>query len=318
MSRYVLVRLANGLIVLWAALSLSFLVLHLVPGDPVSIMLRSGGGGDPVGVDAAQAAALRTELGLDRPLYEQYTDFVVRALSLDFGTSFGTGDEVSAMLARALPSTLELATASLLLTVVLGVAAALAATLAPWAPLRNAVLSSTVAGISLPSFWTAILLIQVFSFGLGWFPAYGDSDSSRLVLPAIALALPSAGVLAQLLAKGLRTALAEPYVRTARAKGAGRLRTAWHHAFRNASIPALTMLGMMIGNILAGAIITETVFARAGIGRLTADAIADQDFPVIRAIIFLAGALYVLVNLAVDLIYPKVDPRIVLQAGATA
>ncbi|MFD7508958.1 ABC transporter permease [Streptomyces sp. NPDC059853] len=313
MRRYVLVRLANGIIVLWAALSLSFLVLHLVPGDPVSIMLRSAGGGDPMGVDRAQADALRAELGLDRPLYAQYADFVSRALTLDFGTSFGTGDEVSAMLGRALPSTLELATASLLLTAVLGVAAALAATLAPWAPLRNAVLSGTVAGISLPSFWTAILLIQVFSFGLGWFPAYGDGDASRLVLPAIALALPSAGVLAQLLAKGLRTALAEPYVRTARAKGAGRLRTVWTHAFRNASIPALTMLGMMIGNILAGAIITETVFARAGIGRLTADAIADQDFPVIRAIIFLAGALYVVVNLAVDLIYPKVDPRIVLQ-----
>ncbi|RKN08431.1 ABC transporter permease [Streptomyces radicis] len=314
MTRYVLVRLVNGLFVLWAALTVSFLVLHLVPGDPVSVMLR-GGGGEGAAIDGSLADELRADLGLDRPVHEQYLDFVWQVARLDFGTSFSTGDEVGAVLARALPSTLELAGASLLLALVLGVAAAVAATLLPNAPLRSAVLSATVVGNALPSFWTGIILLQVFSFGLGWFPAYGDGEFDQLVLPAFALALPGVGLLAQVLGRSLRTALAEPYVRTARAKGASRLRAVTVHALRNAAIPAMTLFGLMIGGIVAGAIVTETVFARQGIGRLTADAIGAHDFPVIRALVFLAGALYVLVNLAVDLIYPKVDPRIVLRSA---
>ncbi|MDT0317775.1 MULTISPECIES: ABC transporter permease [unclassified Streptomyces] len=316
MTRYVLVRLGNGVFVLWAALTVSFLVLHLVPGDPVSVMLR-GNGGEGSSVDPAAADALRADLGLDRPPHEQYLDFVWQAVRLDFGTSFATGDEVSAVLGRALPSTLELAAASLLLALVLGVAAALAASLLPTAPLRSAVLSATVVGNAVPTFWTGVVLLQVFSFRLGWFPAFGEGDLSHLVLPAFALALPGIGLLAQVLGRSLRTALGEPYVRTARAKGASRLRAVTVHALRNAAIPAMTLFGLMIGGIVAGAIITETVFSRPGLGALTAKAIDTHDFPVIRALVFLAGALYVLVNLAVDLVYPRVDPRIVLTAGAT-
>ncbi|TDC73980.1 ABC transporter permease [Streptomyces hainanensis] len=314
MIRYVLVRLGNGLFVLWAALTVSFLVLHLVPGDPVSVMLR-GNGGEASSVDPAAADALRAELGLDRPVHEQYLDFVWRAARLDFGTSFTTGDEVRAVLGRSLGPTLELAAAALLLTLVLGVAAAVAGTLLPKAPLRSAVLSATVVGNAVPSFWTGIVLLQVFSFGLGWFPAYGAGDLGQLVLPAFALALPGIGTLAQVLSRSLRTALADPYVRTARAKGASRLRATTAHALRNAAIPAMTLFGLMVGGIVAGAVITETVFSRPGLGTLTANAIGGHDFPVIRALVFLAGALYVLVNLAVDLVYPKVDPRIVLRAA---
>ncbi|MDT0266624.1 ABC transporter permease [Streptomyces sp. DSM 44915] len=314
MTRYVLVRVVNGVFVLWAALTVSFLVLHLVPGDPVSVMLR-GAGGEGSAVDRAAADELRAELGLDQPVYRQYLEFVANAARLEFGTSFRSGDEVTAVLGRALPATLELAAAALLLTLVIGVAAAVAGSLLPTAPLRSAVLSATVLGNALPSFWTGILLLQVFSFGLGWFPAFGAGTIDQLVLPAVALALPGIGLLAQVLGRSLRTALAEPYVRTARAKGASRLRAVTAHALRNAAIPAMTLFGLMIGGIVAGAVVTETVFAREGIGRLTALSIGAHDFPVIRALVFLAGALYVVVNLAVDLIYPKVDPRIVLRAA---
>ncbi|RKN44858.1 ABC transporter permease [Streptomyces hoynatensis] len=314
MTRYVLVRLGNGLFVLWAALTVSFMVLHLVPGDAVTVMLR-GRGGEGSSVDPAAADALRAQLGLDRPLYAQYLDFVWGAVRLDFGTSFATGDEVSAVLGRSLPPTLELAAAALLLTLVAGVAAAVTASLLPSAPLRSAVWSVTVAGGAVPSFWTGIILLQVFSFRLGWFPAFGEGDLSRLVLPAFALALPGIGTLTQVLGRSLRTALADPYVRTARAKGASRLRATTVHALRNAAIPAMTLFGMMVGGIVAGAVITETVFSRPGLGTLTAKAIDTHDFPVIRALVFLVGALYVLINLAVDLVYPKVDPRIVLRSA---
>lgn len=314
MTRYVLVRVVNGLFVLWAALTLSFLVLHLVPGDPVAVMLR-GAGGEGSAVDPAAADALRAQLGLDQPVYRQYLEFVGDAARWEFGTSFRSGDEVTAVLGRALPATLELAGAALLLSLVVGVAAAVAASLLPTAPLRSAVLSSTVVGNALPSFWTGIILLQVFSFGLGWFPAFGAGTLDQLVLPAITLALPGIGLLTQVLGRGLRTALAEPYVRTARAKGARRLRVVTVHALRNAAIPAMTLFGLMIGGIVAGAVVTETVFAREGVGRLTAEAIGAHDFPVIRALVFLAGALYVVVNLAVDLIYPRVDPRIVLRSA---
>ncbi|WP_062205189.1 ABC transporter permease [Streptomyces sp. NBRC 109706] len=313
MTRYVLVRIVNGLFVLWAALTVSFLVLHLVPGDPVSVMLRTGGS-EAVAVDRSLADELRADLGLDQPLYRQYLEFVGNALRLDFGTSFQTGDEVTSVLSRALPATLELAGASLLLALLVGVTTAVGASLLPTARLRSAVLSSTVVGNALPSFWVGIILLQVFSFGLGWFPAYGNGEFAQLVLPAIALALPSIGLLTQVLGRSLRTALAEPYVRTARAKGASKLRAVTVHALRNAAIPAMTLFGLMIGGIVAGAIITESVFSRQGLGRLTAEAIGAHDFPVIRALVFLAGALYVAVNLAVDLIYPKVDPRIVLRS----
>ncbi|GAA3850365.1 ABC transporter permease [Streptomyces sedi] len=314
MTRYVLVRVVNGLFVLWAALTASFLVLHLVPGDPVAVMLR-GAGGEGTAVDPAAADELRAELGLDQPVYRQYLEFVGDAARGEFGTSFRSGDEVTAVLGGALPATLELAGAALLLTLVVGVAAAVAASLLPTAPLRSAVLSSTVVGNALPSFWTGIILLQVFSFGLGWFPAFGAGDLSQLVLPAITLALPGIGLLTQVLGRGLRAALAEPYVRTARAKGASRARAVFVHALRNAAIPAMTLFGLMIGGIVAGAVVTETVFAREGVGRLTAEAIGTHDFPVIRALVFLAGALYVVVNLAVDLIYPRVDPRIVLRSA---
>ncbi|WP_020579645.1 ABC transporter permease [Actinopolymorpha alba] len=315
MRGYVVRRLVHGAFVLWAAVTLSFAVLHLVPGDPVSIMLGQGEGADVSNVSAAQVEALRASLGLDRPLPLQYLSYLWNAVHLDFGQSYSTGEPVTTMIARALPATVSLALLSLLIAVATGVGAAIAATLLPWAPARSLFLSTTVVGVSVPSFWIAILLIQLLSFRLGWFPAVGNDGLTSLVLPAVSLAIPTAGVLAQVLGKSIRTALGEPYILTARAKGAGRLRILLRHAIRNASIPTMTMIGMMVGGVLAGATITETIFARQGVGRITVDAINAHDFPVIQALVFFAGGLYVLVNLVVDLVYPKVDPRIVVRTA---
>jgi peptide/nickel transport system permease protein len=168
----------------------------------------------------------------------------------------------------------------------------------------------TVVGVAVPSFWLAIVLLQVFSFTLGWFPAFGGDGVRALVLPALTLALITAGTFGQILTRGLTDALAEPYADTARAKGLGRTRVVLGHALRNASIPVFTMVGMMVGGILSGAVIVETVYGRAGIGRLFVEAVRGQDFPLIQALIVLSGGLFVVVTLVVDLAYRWIDPRI--------
>jgi peptide/nickel transport system permease protein len=315
-SSYIVRRLAQALVVLWGAVTFSFAILHLVPGDPVRIMLGGGQGGDAsASASPEQVEELRAGLGLDQPLPIQYVGFLRRLVTFDFGTSYATGQEVSSAIARALPVTVELGIAALALTVVLALVFALLGVLLPTRVLRSVFQSSTLVGTAMPSFWVAIILLQVFSFRLGWFPAYGSASLSALVLPALTVALGAAAVMGQVLVRGLRQALDEPYADTARAKGVGHVRLVVVHALRNASLPVFTMVGMLVGGIMSGAVIVETVYGRQGIGLLFVEAIRAKDFPVIQVLIVLSGGLFVLVTLLVDLTYRVIDPRVVQPDG---
>ncbi|MGW4642257.1 ABC transporter permease [Sphaerisporangium sp. NPDC004334] len=312
MRRYLATRLGQAVVVLWAAYTVSFLVLDFLPGDPVSAM--AAGGLDQAAVDPAHLEALRREYGFDRPILVQYVDYLGRALRGDFGDSVATGRPVTWTLAEALPSTLRLTATAMVLAVLLGGGLALYGTYTARLWLRQLLLSLPSVGVSLPTFWTGLMLVQLLAFRLKLLPAFGDEGAAGLVLPALTLAIPTGAMLAQVLTKSLLTTLHEPYVQTARAKGAGRVRVHLRHALRNAVLPALTLVGILVGNLTAGSVIVETVFARNGVGRETVRAVSVQDIPMVQGIVVFGALTFVLANLVVDLIYPLLDPRIVVAA----
>ncbi|ABS02428.1 ABC transporter permease [Kineococcus radiotolerans] len=318
LAGYVARRLGQAVVVLWAAFTVTFAILYLLPSDPVSIMLAGGRGGEQTAVDPAQVAALRAEHGLDDPLPVQYLHALWRTLHLDFGNSIQNGAPVSALIADALPQTALLAAAAGALALVAGVATAFLGTWTRRGWLRTALLALPPLGVSLPTFWVGLLLVQLLSFRVPVFPALGGEGLAALVLPAVTLAVPVSASIAQVLARSLRTALAEPYVDTARAKGASRARVHLRHALRNATIPTLTVGGIVVGNLLAGAVVVETVFSRVGIGRLTVTAVNGQDIPLVQGLVLLAAAVFVVTNLVVDLLYPVLDPRLRVVGGARA
>jgi peptide/nickel transport system permease protein len=313
MRRYVIRRVAQAIGVLWAAYTVSFLILDYLPGDPVSAM--AGQGADQGTADAAQLARLRAEYGFDKPVLIQYADYLGRAVRGDFGDSVATGRTVTSTIAGALPQTLELAGAALLLAVIFGGGLALLATYTSLRWLRHALLSLPPLGVSVPTFWVGLMLVELLSFRARLFPAFGNDGVRGLLLPAVTLAVLSGSMIAQVLSKSLFTTLGEPYVQTARAKGAGRARVHLRHALRNASLPALTVLGVLVGQLMANSVVVETVFSRNGLGRITADAVSRQDIPVVQGVIVFASLVFVGVNLAVDLVYPLFDPRIVPAGG---
>ncbi|MDR6168033.1 peptide/nickel transport system permease protein [Microbacterium paludicola] len=310
---YIARRVGQGLLVLWAAYTISFLVLYLLPGDAAALF---AGGADQEAVDPELVARLRAELGLDRPLWEQYLTALGRALVGDFGTSTQTGRPAADLLGEALPPTLALTGFAFVLSVVLGAVLALAASLTRTAWLRNLLFSLPPIGVSIPVFWIGLLLLQAFSFQLRLFPAMGDDGFVSLVLPAVTIAIPSGAFIAQLLSRSLRSTLAQPYVEVVRAKGAGETRVQFGHALRNAVIPTLTMGGVLVGGLLSGAVVTETVFSRLGIGRLVVTAVNNRDVPVVQIVVVFAALVFVVANLVVDLVYPLVDRRITLARTA--
>ncbi|WP_151770563.1 ABC transporter permease [Streptomyces abyssomicinicus] len=316
MGRYVLKRLAQAVGVLWAAYTVSFLVLDFLPGDPVTAM--AGAGMDSGQVDPAQVEALRHEYGFDKPVLAQYADYLGRAVRGDFGDAVSTGRPVTATLGDALPQTLQLTVTALLLAVVLGGGLAVVATYTARRWLRQLLLSLPPLGVSVPTFWVGLLLVDAFSFRLHWFPAFGNDGPRGLVLPALTLAVPTGALVAQVLAKSLLTALDQAYVETARAKGAGRWRIHLRHALRNASLPALTVVGLLVGQLVAGSVVVETVFSRDGLGRVTAAAVTSQDIPVVQGVVVFGALIFVAANLLVDLVYPLLDPRIVVASGRRA
>ncbi|WGW11267.1 ABC transporter permease [Saxibacter everestensis] len=313
-GRRLLARLGQSLVVLWAAFTVSYLILFLLPGDPVAIMLNNGG--EQGAVDPAQAEALRAEYNLDKPLVVQYAIALGKALTFDLGTSIQTGQPVTAAIAQALPLTAQLTGAAIVLAVVAGVSLAVAATYSQRRWLRNLLLSAPSLGISIPSFWLGLVLLQFLSFRHQIFPAMGSEGIKSLVLPAITLAVPTAATIAQVLARSLAGAWNQPYISAIRAKGLSRLGLLTRHALHNAAIPALTMTGVIVGNLLAGSVVTETVFSRDGVGRLAQASVGSQDIPVVQGVVLLAALIFVSVNLLVDLVYPLLDPRLRTQAPA--
>lgn len=310
MLRHLALRLAQAVGVLWAAYTVSFLVLYALPGDPVSLLA----GADATDLTPAQLDALRADFGLDRPLVVQYVDQLLSALRGDLGTSIVSGRAVAEVIGEALPPTLAISAFALLIAVVSGSGLAIAANATRHRWLANVLLGLPPLGVAVPAFWFGLMLIQWFSFTVPLFPAVGDRGFASLVLPAITLALPTGATIAQLLSKSLATTLREPYIDTAWAKGAGRARALFGHALRNAALPALTVTGLIVGQLLSGTVVTETVFSRPGLGRVTAAAVAQQDVPVVQGVVLVAAAAFVTANLAVDLVSPLLDPRIVSVA----
>lgn len=313
MVRYLLRRSAHALLVLWLAFTLSFALLFIVPGDPVELML----GDEQVrSLTPQQLAEIRAQYGTDQPFIVQYFRQLLGAVQGDLGESYRNGVSVTTTLAQAAPSTLALAGSALLLGVLLGTALAFAATLTRSEQLRGFLLSLPPIGVALPSFWVGLVLLQVFSFQLGWFPALGDRGPISLVLPAITLAIPISASVAQVLSKSLMTTVGEPYVGVLRAKGVGRLRIYFRHALRNASLPTLTVIGLIVAGLLGGAVLTETVFARNGLGQVAAVAVGQKDIPVVQGIVLLAALIFVVVSLLVDVLYTVLDPRIRFREAA--
>ena len=313
-GRYLLRRLGQAILVIWAAYTVSFLVLYALPGDAVDIRL----GADSSDITPAQLAVLRAELGLDKPLLLQYLSQLGHALTGDFGHSFDNGRSVGSLIAEGLPATAAITGAALLLAVVGGGALALAAAGTRHRWLSRLLLNLPPLGVAIPGFWVGLLLLDQFSFRLHIFPALGNTGLISIVLPAITLALPTGAMIAQLLAKSLHSSLAEPFADTARAKGAAPARVLFRHVLRNAALPALTVAGVLTGQLLSGSVVAETVFSRTGLGRLTATAVSAQDTPVVQGLVVFGALIFVVVNLMVDLIYPVLDRRILRSSGPLA
>ncbi|MFT2815623.1 ABC transporter permease [Leifsonia sp. A12D58] len=312
--RYFAGRIGQAALVLWAAFTITFVLLQALPGDSIMIKFEN----PELGLSPEQILEIRTRYGVDEPAVIQYLHTLLGFLGGDFGYSIQTGTPVIERLAEGLPETLKLASAGFLLAVVLAVLIAFTASYTRFAWLRGVLLAVPSLFISIPTFWLGILLVQVFSFQLRWVPVIGGNEIQSLILPVLTLAIPISAPLAQVLCRSLDSVYTQPFVAVAQAKGASRQWILWRHVCRNAMVPTLTIAGLVFGELIAGSVVTETVFGRNGIGRLTEQAVASQDVPVIQAVVVLAALVFVVVNLVVDLLYPVLDPRLTPKRPARA
>ena len=304
MLTYVGRRLLAVVPVLFGVTLAVFSMLFLVPGDPVKIMLAE------FVTTPDQVARMRAQLHLDEPVLQQYGRFVGNALRGDLGMSIRSRRPVATEIGENLGSTGRLALASMVVAIALGVPLGLIAALGRNSWLDVAAMGVALLGVAMPSFWLGFLLIFVFSLHLGWLPATGGGDLPHLVMPAVALGTIAAAIIARLTRSSMLEVLGQDYVRTARAKGLGGFAVVVRHALRNALIPVVTVFGLQFGNLLAGAVIVETVFSRPGLGRLIVGAILSKDFPLVQGTVLFVATAYVLINVVVDVAYAYVDPRI--------
>jgi len=317
MAKFIAQRLVETIPVVILASLLVFAILHLIPGDPVDAMLGAAAFGIGSPEQRAQLEAqINADLGLNDPLPVQYARWAWNALQGDLGQSYIRHAPVAQLIADRLPSTLELAGAALLLSVVLGVGLGIVAALKRNTPIDGLVMLFSLGGVSIPSFAFALLLILVFSVFLGVLPATGSGGLDRLVLPALVLGYEGVGLLARLTRASLLEVMGLEYIRTARAKGLSGRTIVLRHAMRNALIPIVTIVGLQAGRLLAGSVIVETVFARQGIGQLAIDSILAKDYPVVQGVILLTATAYVVANLLVDVSYGFLNPRIRLGRAA--
>lgn len=304
MVQTIITRIISSLLVILGSLTLVFAIFYLLPGDPVLSMI------DPTYATPEMIENLRIQLGLDQPFYIQFGHYLADMLRGDFGVSMVNSDPVLPKILANFPSTLILTLSSTCIAVIIGVVLGILS-----AVHRNGwidILARTIGlfGISMPTFWSGILLILIFSIQLGWFPAMGSDGLSTLILPAITLGIVGAGFVIRIVRNSILEVLSEPFIITLRAKGISRHVIMYKHALRNALIPVVTVVGMQIGEMLAGTVVIETVFSRQGIGRILADAIMARDIPVVQGVVFFTAILYVIINLLVDISYAYIDPRI--------
>jgi peptide/nickel transport system permease protein len=304
--RFVARRVALTIPVLVGVATLVFSLIHFIPGDPAQAMLGEA-------APEAEVAALRRQLGLDRPLLEQYSDFLGGLVRGDLGTSLRTGTSVTEQIVERLPATFELAFASMLVALVVALPLGIAAAAWRGTFVDHTAMAVAMAGMSIPNFWLGPLLAIIFAVELGWLPVSGRGGAEHVILPAFSLGLALAAMLARMTRASLLEELREPYVRAARARGISTARAVVVHAFRNSLIPIVTILGLQFGAVLTGAVITETIFSWPGIGRLLIQSIGFRDYPLVQGCILLIAATYVAVNLITDLAYGLLDPRIRYQ-----
>jgi len=306
MLRFLLSRLASTLIVVLGVVTLVFLLIHLVPGDPIEVMLGES-------AQPTDRAALRQALGLDQPLLQQWLNYLGQLLQGNLGISLHSREPISDLLAARIPATVQLALASLLVAVLIALPLGSLAALHKDTVWDHGAMSFALIGVSVPHFWMGPLLILVFSLWLGWLPVSGHEEPLSLVLPALTLGTALAAILARMVRATLLDVLSEDYIRTARAKGLSAQAVVLHHALRNAALPLITILGLQLGTLLGGAVITEIIFAWPGLGYTLVESIQRRDYPVVQACMLLISLTYVLVNAATDVVYGWLDPRIRLS-----
>lgn len=313
MFSYIANRLVSAVIVILGVLTLVFIAMHLTPGDPIDMLIPAEGGSAG---SKQLAAQLRARYGLDQPLYVQYYRYVVNAAQLDLGNSIRTGRAVMDDLVRLYPATFELTLASLLVATLFGATAGVLAALNRNGFVDNLVMTVALLGVSLPGFLLGLLLMLVFALYWGVLPPSGRVGGfsweaiRHLILPAATLGVAAAAIIARLVRSAMLDVLSEDYVRTAHAKGLPRGSVILRHAFKNALIPIVTVLGLEFGGLLSGAIIAETIFAWPGLGRYLVSGITGKDFPAVQGAVIAISATFVLVNLLVDLLYTALDPRV--------
>ena len=303
MIRYVVSRLMSAGIVVLGVACLVFALIHLVPGDPVEVML--GDSARP-----ADREQLRRALGLDQPLATQLGRYLGNLARLDPGTSLHSKRPIADILAERVPATVELAVASLLVAIAIALPLGIMAAVRRGSAWDHGAMGLAMVGVSIPNFVMGPVLILAFSVWLGWLPVSGHESTGSLVLPALTLGTALAAILSRMTRSSLLEVLGEEYIRTARAKGLGEVRVVVGHAMQNALLPLVTVLGLQLGTLLGGAVITEIVFSWPGIGQLTIEAIQRRDYPVLQACVLVISLAYVAVNTLTDILYVVIDPRI--------
>ncbi len=311
MQRSLLRRVGQSVLVLWAAFTLSFFLLQVLPGDAVLIKFQN----PDLGLSPDQIAEMRLAYGADNPLWQQYVHTLLAMLRGDFGYSVQAGVPVSEQLISNLPATLQLALLGFALATLIAFTLAALSRLPALRFLRSLLQSVPALFISLPTFWLGIALIQLFSFQLRWIPVINPSALQGLILPVITVAIPISAPLAQILLRSIDQVSTQPFVAVARAKGASESHVLWHHVMRNALLPVLNVAGLLLGELIAGALITETVFGLSGVGQLTQQAVNNQDVAVLQAVVMISALAFVLINLLVDALMPLFDPRLQSIAG---
>jgi peptide/nickel transport system permease protein len=307
MIRYIGQRVSALIPVLVLVSSVVFGIMHVLPGDPVQLMLAGAEAGS---VTPERMAELRKVLGLDQPLHVQYARFVVNALRGDLGRSIRFQSSVSELVGEAAVYTLQLSVAGMLIALLIGLPLGIVAALTENSWIDAACMVVALLGVSMPLFWLGQLLIMAVSIRLQWLPAISGDQTIGIVLPALTLGFISAGLISRLTRSSLSEVLRDDYVRTARAKGLRERVVVLRHALQNALIPVLTVVGLQFGGLLSGAVVTETVFSRPGLGTLIVKSILWHDYPLIQGAVLLMAGTYVLVNLGVDVMYAWLDPRI--------
>lgn len=303
---YIPRRLGQAVIVLLVAFTAAFVLLQAMPGDAIMIRFEN----PELGLSPEEIAQLRISYGVDTPLVTQFLHTLLGFVQGDFGYSITSGTPVAQLIGEVLPQTLVLALLGFVVAVVLAFTIAFASSYARLAWIRTALRALPALFVSVPVFWLGIVLIQVFSFRLGLVPVINPGPIEGLILPVLTLAVPISAPIAQILVRSIDEVSLQPFVSVVRAKGASRAWVLRRNILKNATLPTLTMAGILFGELIGGAVVTETVYGLAGIGRITEQAVSQQDTPVLQAVVLLAATVFVLINLVVDLIYPVLDPRL--------